>query len=108
MSLKEYLEAQMEEKNLNAKEIERRSKGKITDTHIGYILAGKSKNPTIRIIVGLAAGLDVSSVEVFKAAAGAEEAEEGWTTQTLSRAIKKIPSLKPPEIKQIKKILKIE
>jgi transcriptional regulator with XRE-family HTH domain len=108
MGLKEYLEAQIAEKNLNAKEIERRSEGKITDTHIGYILAGKSKNPTIRIIVGLAAGLGVHPIEVFKVAAGVEEPEEGWTAQSLGRAIKKIPNLKPPEIKQIKKILKID
>jgi len=108
MGLKEYLEAQMADKNLNAKEIERRSEGKVTDTHIGYILAGKSKNPSIRIIVGIATGLGVSPVEVFKAATGVEESEEGWTTQTLGRAIKKIPSLKPAEIKKIKKLLKIE
>jgi transcriptional regulator with XRE-family HTH domain len=108
MGLKEYLESQMKEKGLKAKQIERKSGGKVTDTHIAYIRAGKSKNPSIRIILGLAEGLDVDPIEVFKAAAGIKDAEEGWTAEGLAKANQKMVKLKPSEIKQIKKILKID
>lgn len=108
MGLKEYLEIQMAEKNISGKEIERRSEGDVTDTHISAIRTGKSNNPTLRVMLGIAKALEVDPIEVFKAAAEVEEEKEGWTVQTLSRAIRKVPSLKPNEIKQIKKLLKIE
>jgi transcriptional regulator with XRE-family HTH domain len=87
MTLSEYLKGQIKEKNLTAKEIERRSGGKVTDTHIGAILAGKTKNPTVKIIVGLAEGLDVDPVEVFKVATGVGVHQELWTPHSLARTI---------------------
>jgi|SRR5215216_1534467 len=87
MTLRDYLKGQIKEKNLTAKEIERRSKGKVTDTHIGAILAGKTKNPTIRIIMGLAEGLGVDPVEVFKVATGLEVYKELWTAHSLARTV---------------------
>jgi len=47
-------------------------------------------------------------LEVFKAAAGVDEPKEGWTAEGLVRANQKILHLKPAEMKQIKKILKID
>ncbi len=94
MGLKEYIEIQMAEKNISAKEIERRSGGDVTDTHIGSIRSGKSNNPTLKVMLGIAKGLEVDPIEVFKAAAGVEEEKEGWTVQSLSRTIKKNPWFK--------------
>lgn len=121
MTLSEYLKGQIKEKNLTAKEIERRSNGKVTDTHIGAILAGKTKNPTIKIIVGLAEGLGVDPVEVFKVATGLETYQDLWTAHSLARTIdtivdnpelgKLVQSLikqKPAKIKAVKKLLEIE
>lgn len=90
MALKEYLEVQMAQQDITAKEIERRSKGKITDTHIAYIRSGKSKNPTVRIIMGLAEGLGVDPVEVFKIATGLETHQPLWTPRALVRTVDEI------------------
>jgi transcriptional regulator with XRE-family HTH domain len=123
MTLKEYLKRQIKEKGLTAKEIERRSKGKVTDTHIGAILAGTTKNPTVKIIVGIAEGLEVDPLEVFKAAASIHQEPGGpvWTPRTLAQTIEQVvddedlgrivqslAKQKPAKIKAVKKLLDIE
>jgi hypothetical protein len=52
--------------------------------------------------------LEVHPVEVFKAAAEVDEPSESWTPDNLIKAFQRMLHLKPNEIKQIKKILKIE
>jgi hypothetical protein len=79
-----------------------------TDTHVATVLAGKADNPTLKILLGLAKGLDVHPVEVFKAAAQVEEPDAGWTAEMLIRANQKMLNLKPAKIKAIKKLLEME
>ena len=87
MTLSEYLKKQIKEKNLTAKEIERRSKKKVTDTHIGAIISGKTKNPTVKVIVGIAEGLGVDPIEVFKVATGVGVYQEVWNPHSLARTV---------------------
>jgi transcriptional regulator with XRE-family HTH domain len=123
MTLREYLKGQIKEKNITAKEIERRSKGKVTDTHIGAILAGTTQNPTVKIIVGLAEGLEVNPVEVFKAAASIHQelTSPVWTPRTLiqvmgqavdneelGQIIQSLSKQKSAKIKAVKRLLDIE
>src|SRR5687767_13054001 len=108
MDLATFVNLKMEEKNLTPTDVERDSGNAVTDTYVAKIMAGKAKNLTVETILGLAKGLDVHPVEVFKAAAGVEEPEGGWTAESLVRANQRMLNQKPREIKQIKKILKIE
>ena len=108
MNLAELVRLRMEEKGLSRLDVERNSENMITDGHVTSVLAGKADNPTLRILLGLAKGLDVEPIEIFKAAAEVDEPEDSWTPQTLIIAIQKLVFLKPKEIRQIKKILKID
>jgi hypothetical protein len=58
--------------------------------------------------MGLAKALEIHPLEVFKAASGVDEPEEAWTSRELIEAFQKMVFLKPAEIKQVKKILKIK
>lgn len=108
MNLADFVRLKMKEKNLSALDIERNSGKMISDGYVANVLAGKADNPTLRILLGLAKGLDVHPVEVFKAAAEVEEPEEGWSAEQLIRANQKMLKLKPSKIKAVKKILEIE
>lgn len=110
-TLAEYVNRVMKEKNIKALDVEARATElghKITDTYITNIMRGTNKNLSIVKLVALADGMDVDKVELFKVAAGIEESGEEWTVQSLIRVIQKIFRLKPAEIKQVKKILKIK
>ena len=107
MDLAEFVRVTMDAKNLSNLEVERNSGKMVTDTHVASVLAGTATNPTLKVILGLAKGLGVHPMEVFRAAAEVDEPTEGWTPESLWRAYKKMVTLKPAEIKQIKKILKI-
>ena len=72
------------------------------------ILAGKANNPTMKVLLALAKGLDVDPIEVFKAAASVSEPTDSWTPETLLTAYQRMIHLKPNDIRQIKKILKIK
>ena len=108
MNLAEFVRLRMEEKGLSRLDIERNSGNMITDGHVASILAGKADNPKLKTLLGLAKGLDVQPIEVLKAAAEVDEPEDSWTPDSLITVIRRIVNLKPSEIKQIKKILKIE
>lgn len=123
MDLAEYVDLKMKEKGLNASDIEKRSGKLVTDGHVAYILAGKGKNPTLKVLLGLAKGLDVDPVEVFKAAAEMHPKllEPVWTPHTLAQTIEQIvdnedlgrivnslPKQKPAKIRAVKKLLDIE
>ena len=107
MNLAEFVRITMEQKQLSQLDVERNSGKLITDTTVATVLAGNANNPTLKVILGLAKGLDVHPIEVFKAAAEVDEPTEAWTPEMLWRAYQKMVTLKPAEIKQIKKILKL-
>ena len=123
MDLAEYVDLKMKEKGLTRSDIEKRSGKLVTDGHVAYILAGKGKNPTLKVLLGLAKGLEVDPVEVFRAAAQIHPnlLEPVWTPYTLAQAIeqmvdneelgrivKSIAKQKPAKIRAVKKLLDIE
>lgn len=107
-SLSEYVTRIMKEKNLWPTEVARRSKGAIGDSHVSNVMNGVTTNLTLERLKGLAVGLDVDPVELFKVAARIETQEKGWTVPVLLRAIQKMVALKPAKIKTLKKLLEIE
>lgn len=108
MTLAELVRLRMDELDITRVEIEKRSGKTVTDTHIATILAGNATNPTLKVLLGLAKALDLHPVEIFKAAAEVDEPEDSWTSTTLIKAVQKMITQKPAEIKKIKKLLKIE
>jgi len=123
MDLAEYLDLKMKEKGLKASDIEKRSGKLISDGHVAYILSGKGKNPTLKVLLGLAKGLEVDPVEVFKAAASIHQEliNPVWTPRTLiktmeqavenedwGRIVQSLSKQKPAKIKAIKRLLEIE
>src|ERR1044071_7244246 len=119
-ALAEYVDLKMKAKGLSRVDIEKRSEKMITDGHVAYILAGKAKNPTLKILLGLAKGLDVDPFEVFGVAANLSSNEsEPLSTYALVQVINQMtnnPDLakavialsrqKPSKIKSVLKILK--
>ena len=105
--LRKYIEKAIKEQGISVAEIVRRSDKKIKDSYIFDILSGKTKSISVQKLNALADGLGVNRTELYKLVSGIDE-EESWTPQSLVRAIQKMLHLKPAEIKQIKKILKID
>lgn len=66
--LGEYLDRLLRQKNLNPKELSRRSG--LTDSYIGRVCKGQSNNLTVNTIRKLATALDVNPHEIFAVAAG--------------------------------------
>jgi hypothetical protein len=108
MNLATFVSLKMKEKNLSAIDIERNSDHQITDGYVGTVLAGNATNPTLKILLALAKGLDVHPVEVFKAAAEVDDPEETWSADMLAMAIQRMLRLKPAKVKSLKKLLEIE
>jgi transcriptional regulator with XRE-family HTH domain len=123
MNLAEYVDLKMKEKGLSRSDIERNSGKLVTDGHVAYILAGKGKNPTLKVLLGLAKGLEVDPIEVFKAAASIHQdlIKQVWTPRTLlqtmeqaidnedlGRIVQLLSKQKPAKIKAVKKLLEIE
>ena len=107
MDLAEFVRQTMKEKKLSQLEIERNSGKLVTDTTVATILAGKATNPSLKMMLGLAKGLGVHPVEVFKAAAGMEDPEE-WSAPKLIRAMQRLTNLKSKELKTVKRLLDLD
>lgn len=67
-TLGQFVRRIMKQKNLTIRDVEER--GKLTHSYVARTMKGKVKNPTLRIMVALAKGLDVDLYEIFKAASG--------------------------------------
>ncbi|HYP25373.1 MAG TPA: helix-turn-helix transcriptional regulator [Blastocatellia bacterium] len=65
-----YVRRIMRLKGLKLRDIEIRSKGKITDGYVSGIISGAAKNPSVEKVVALAAGLGVGPDELFHVACG--------------------------------------
>jgi transcriptional regulator with XRE-family HTH domain len=89
MTLADYVIKVMEEKGLNAKDVERSSNGGISDSYVLAIRSGKSRRPSAPSLRGLAKGLGVNYEELVEIAGGVES-EGGWTVERLRDAIDKM------------------
>jgi transcriptional regulator with XRE-family HTH domain len=91
-SLESYVRRVMKEKKLKPGDVQRQSKGGVSDSYIGNILAGQSSNLTVDKLKALALGLGVDEDEIFDVARGkvrqvSEEAldRESFALQELRR-----------------------
>jgi transcriptional regulator with XRE-family HTH domain len=85
-TLGQFVTRIMKQKNLTIRDVEER--GKLTHSYVARAMKGKVKNPTLRIMVGLAKGLDVDLYDVFKAASG-QSPREGMDPLLLLQVIQK-------------------
>ena len=69
-TLGEYVKRITEQKGITLRELERRSGGRVTASHLSKIIQGLSVNITVETVVGLALGLDVDPHDVFSVASG--------------------------------------
>ena len=109
-TLAQYVDRIMKEKNLKSWDVEARSiaaGNRIADSYVDNIVKGITTNPSVEKLNALADGLGVDKIEIFKVASGIEDPEDSWTPETLLKAFEKMLHLTPKEIKQVKKILKI-
>lgn len=104
MTLAKYVSQVMDEQGLTPGDVERRSKKKVTDSHVKNIMNGITTNPSLNIILGLAEGLGVNPVDLFKAAANIEEDLSAYQMVVVMQKLLK----KPNKLKGIKKILEVE
>lgn len=104
MTLAEYVTQVMEEQDLTPGDVERRSNKKVTDSHVKNIMSGSTTNPSLNIMLGLAAGLRVSPVDLFKAAANIEDDLSAYQLVTVMQQLLK----KPNKLKRVKKLLETE
>jgi transcriptional regulator with XRE-family HTH domain len=103
MTLAEYLKQVIEEKRLTPTEIEKKSGGGITDSYIGYILAGKAKNVSSKKLIALAKGLDIDVDNLFRVNAGLAPKQELWTPHSLIRTMEK--AVDNPELGRLFQLL---
>ena len=69
-TLGEYVKRMAGQRGISLRELERRSGGRVTGSHLSKIIHGASKNITVETVVGLAVGLDVDPHYVFSVASG--------------------------------------
>ena len=69
-TLSQLVDRTIKQKRLKLKEVERRSGGKITSSHISKILSGDASNLTTEKIIALATGLGLSPMEIFTTICG--------------------------------------
>lgn len=69
-TLPDYIRRVISEKNLNYREVARRSGGAITHSAVHDIINGRSKDYKVSTLKGLAKGLEVSEEEIFAVARG--------------------------------------
>jgi transcriptional regulator with XRE-family HTH domain len=89
--LSHYVRRIMRVKRLTLRDVEVRSKGKITDGYVSGIINGVAKNPSVEKVMALALGLGVGPEEVFYVACGlpakpsrnAHQADIGLAQQAL-------------------------
>ncbi len=122
--LKAFIEEVMEKEGISVAEIERRSGGGITDSHIFKILKGKAKSIGVDKLNALAKGLGVSNIELLRVVSGEEihyRNEEPWPSALLLKTMDRIVNdpdlgavvkaafrLKPAKLKALKKQLEKE
>lgn len=118
--LRDFLKEVMQQKHLTALDIEKRSGGAIKDSYISDILKGKTKSISVEKLNGLAQGLGMDSIELFKIASSGPYTAPQWTVPAALQTIEIITEShdltqivktlidKPAKIKAVKKVLELE
>ena len=74
-TLGEYVKRMTRQKGISLRELERRSEGRVSGSHLSKIIKGISVNVTVETILGLARGLEVDPHEIFSIASGCRPKE---------------------------------
>ena len=69
-SFSEYVQRVMKQKGLKAVDVERNSGGKVDRSHVSKFISGVETNPSAKVMLALAKGLEVDPHEVFTAVTG--------------------------------------
>lgn len=93
--LRKYLKQIMKERDLKKAQIERQSRGAITDSYLADILSGKTKHISVEKLEALALGLQMDSVELFKIVTGHTPADD--TSQDLAAIFRIVLDMNPKE-----------
>jgi transcriptional regulator with XRE-family HTH domain len=116
MTLGEYVDGIMKEKDLKSPEVEKRSGNTISDGYVDNIVKGKAKNVTVEKLKALAVGLETDEEALFRVARGLppEPDDQAWPPESLSRAVsrvvgsreflkivKRMIMLKPTQLKEL-------
>src|SRR5437868_3512226 len=91
--LRAYIRAVMKAKNLKGIHVQNQSGGKIKDSTLSDILAGKTKTIGLETIKALALGLGVDATDVFRAAAGEKvdySLNDPWPGRVLTETMQKV------------------
>ncbi len=97
--LRKYLKQTMKERNLTKAQIERQSRGAITDSYLADILSGKTKHISVEKLEALALGLQMDSVELFKIVTGHIPTDD--TSQDLAAIFRIVLDMNPKERKAL-------
>jgi len=68
--LQDYVRGVIDEKDLNYRQVARRSRGLISHSTVYDIISGRNTNPSLSALRGLAKGLGVTEEELFASATG--------------------------------------
>ena len=69
-TLQDYVRRLISEKDLNYRQVARRSRGLISHSTVYDIINGRNTNPSLSALRGLAKGLGVTEAELFASATG--------------------------------------
>ena len=69
-NLQDYVRNIIQKKELNYRQVARRSRGMISHSTVYDIINGRNRNPSLSALRGLAKGLGVTEEEVFASATG--------------------------------------
>jgi len=119
MTLGDYVSRAMEERNLIAAEVARRSKGSLTANYVSKVMHGDVQNPSIPKLKALAKAIGIKENDLLRVAGVEFDKEESpWPPETIVRLLQRMisePELgelvklamskKPEEIKRVIKAL---
>ena len=97
--LRKYLKQKMKEQDLKKAQIERQSRGTITDSYLSDILSGKTKHISVEKLEALAFGLQMDSIELFKIVTGHTPTDD--PSQDLAAIFRIVLDMNPKERKAL-------
>lgn len=106
-TLGEYIKRMTLQKGISLRELERRSEGRVSGSHLSKIIKGISVNVTIETMMGLAMGLEVDPHEIFTVASGCKPKQAPTIDPlVLADALKKIAT-NPPLVEVVREWTKM-
>jgi transcriptional regulator with XRE-family HTH domain len=108
-TLEAYVRRVMNAKNLKPGDVQRKSKGRVSDSYVGNILSGQARNLTVEKLKALAVGLGVDEEELFFIVRGSKKpADDSEFRESLYYMLyEKAKAASPEKRELIKSVLKM-